>query len=378
MSEMNASVAGVCDLLDKLSKTDTAKVERAAREVEMAKIHAIEPPPELITASVPDYIDTGILFQGNREVPVKEVADAVIGDEVVYLYGPSGSGKGTLVSHLVDLFNNPVREHNRKVFARNAAQVKAGKQAEDLEPYKDVPYVLDQLNGSPETRVAELIGDVDLAYDGHGNRVVVERLGKALNAAVEGHVFFFDECDVVPAGVNAVCHPLFDRKIRKLQYWINGCKSYEKHPRFRSILAGNSIGFGENVAEYAHTQIQSRALMTRVSYMVEVRYMVPDSEAKLLKARVPEVPLTIIKKMVAAANNIRALYEGRSIDLIVSHRETESWCREVARGIKRGFSGTCDSDLWSKVVVPAAWPTFVGKTADKGTAEAVQTELAWR
>jgi MoxR-like ATPase len=124
--------------------------------------------------------------------------------------------------------------------------------------------------------------------------------------------------------------------------------------------------------------MQSKALLNRFSYMVEVKYMDADAEAKLMHGRVPEVPKSILGKMISAANNVRRLYGGGSIDLVVSHRDMESWCREVRRAIKRGVSGNGDADLWQNAVVPAAWPSFLCKTADKSTAEAVTRELTWR
>jgi len=75
---------------------------------------------------------------------------------------------------------------------------------------------------------------------------------------------------------------------------------------------------------------------------------------------------------------VRRLYADNSIDLVVSHRDMESWCREVRRAIKRGVSAYDDAEMWLNAVVPSAWPSFLCKTSDKSTAEAVTKELEWR
>lgn len=376
---LNASVAGVCDLLDKLSTVDAAKVTKAKEAEDAAKIKTVTPEPSLLYPMEPDFVvGPGNLRHGERSVDFREVFDAYVEGEILYLFGPTGAGKTTIARALVDAANAKRLDHNRKVYAKNVAAIKAGKTADQLEGYKPLEYSLSMVQGHEEMRAAEMIGDVDLVYDDKGNRHVSHRLGTGLEAAVEGHTLLVDESDAIPSGVMAGCHGLFDRRVTVMTFCLNGPKVFTKHPRFRAIFAANTRGMGENAAEYAHAQMQSKALLNRFSYMVEVGYMGAATERKLMLARVPEIDPMHLDKMIAAANNVRDLYTGGSIDLVISHRDMESWCREARRAIKRGVSGNTGRDLWEKAIRPAAWPAFLCKTADKGTAEAVAKELEWR
>jgi MoxR-like ATPase len=379
MSDKSATMAGVCDLLDKLSTVDAAKIAKAKEADDAAKIKAVEPDPALLYPMEPDFVvGPGNLRHGDKMVDFREVFDAYVEGEILYLFGPTGAGKTTIARALVDAANAKRLDFNRKVHAKNVAAIKEGKKVDQLEGYKALEYRLSMVQGHEEMRAAEMIGDVDLVYDDHGNRHVSHRLGTGLEAAVEGHTLLVDESDAIPSGVMAGCHGLFDRRVTTMTFCLNGPKVFTKHPRFRAIFAANTRGMGENAAEYAHAQMQSKALLNRFSYMVEVGYMSAATERKLMQSRVPEVSVKLLDKMIAAANNVRTLYTGGSIDLVISHRDMESWCRETRRAIKRGVSGNSDSDLWTKAVQPAAWPAFLCKTADKGTAQAVAKELEWR
>jgi len=372
-------IANACDLLDKLSRVSAGDIEKAAKAEEDRLIHTVEPDDGLVTPMEPDFV-TGHLNvkAGGRPVAFEALYDAYVDGEIIYLAGPTGGGKTTIARALVDRANKARYEHNRKAFERNVALAKAKAPKDQFEPYKHLEYVLKTVQGHEEARTAEMVGDTGLVYDEKGNRQVVAMLGAALEAAVKGYTLLVDEADAIPAGVMAQCHGLFDKRVRSMSFWLNGRQDYTKHPRFRVIFTANTKGYGENAAEYAHVQTQSRAMLNRVSYIVDVGYMLPGSETALLKKRVPEVPDVAVQKMVECANRLRAAYMGGSLDLVVSTRDIESWAREVRRAIKRGAKGSSDSDLWNRVVVPAAGPTICSKAADEGTAAAVNKELSWR
>ena len=376
--EAKNSVAGVCALLDKLSKIDPAAVASSAKAEETRLVHAFEPAPELITPMVPDFVSEHINMQaGGRAVKFLHAYDAWLEEGGVLLTGPTGTGKTTIIKAFIDRMNAEDLAFNRKVWERNKAKALAKADPSTFEPYRAVK-TLKVVQGCEETRTADLVGETGLSYDENGNRRIEEMLGAATEAYASGYPLLMDESDAIPAGVMAACHGMFDRNSRTIQVWLNGRKEYVRHPEFGVSFTMNTKGFGENAAEYGHAQIQSRALFTRVSYMLEVGYMSESAERTLVSSRVPEVPGVAIEKMVASANRIRKAYVGGAIDLVVSTREVEAWAREVRRAIRRGASEYDDRSLWDTVVVPAAGPTVCSKTADPGTAEAVMKELSWR
>jgi MoxR-like ATPase len=262
----------------------------------------------------------------------------------------------------------------------NAKRVKATKPGAepDLVPYKTELIQFRMVQGHEEMRSAELIGDVDLVYDEKGNRHVSYRMGAGLEAAVEGYTLLVDEFDACPAGVLSQAHGLFDRRVKDMHFWLNGQQTFIKHDRFRFIFSGNTRGAGENVSEYAHAQIQSRAFLNRMAFVVEVGYMEAFAEIALIHNRVPAIPKMVLTKMVDAANNIRVLYTSGSVDVIVSTRDLESWARQSVRFAKSSGGAYTDNDYWNRFVPKAAACTFLGKTADMSSAEAASRELSWR
>lgn len=376
-----SNLVGVCDLLDKLSTVDSEKVARAAAAREAQLIKTVEPNPDLITPMEPDFVSNNLnMTAGGHPVSFDALYEAYVDGEIIYLSGPTGAGKTTIARALVDRANRSRYEHNRKAFAANAKLVKSGTtDPEKLQPYLPIEYVLKMVQGHEESRSVELIGDTGLIYDEAGNRHVETMMGAALEAAVEGYTVLVDEADAIPAGVMTQCHGLFDKRVRRMSFWLNGRHDYIKHPRFRVIFSANTKGAGENTAEYAHAQIQSRAMINRVSYFVDVGYMDSASELDLISKRVPAVPRDILDKMVQSASNVRRLYQDGGIDIAMSTRDVESWAREVCRSAKRTHTAlSSDSSTWTTFVVPAAGPTVVAKTADKGSAEAIMRELQWR
>lgn len=376
--EATQKVASVVALLDKLSKTDPTQVEAVAKADQARLIRAVEPAPELVTPMVPDFVSDDLsLTAGGKRVNFVHAAEAWAEEGGAALTGPTGTGKTTIIKAFVDWLNSADLAYNRKVWERNKAKALAKADPATYEPYRAVRS-LKVVQGSEETRVADLIGETGLSYDENGNRRIEEMLGAAVEAFTQGLPLLVDEADAIPAGVAAACHGVFDRNSHIVQVWLNGRKEYRRHDGFSVSFTMNTKGFGENAAEYGHAQIQSRALFTRIPYMLEVGYMPEGAEVTLVQKRVPEVPVRSIAKMVQAANRIREAYVGGSLDLVVSTREVEAWAREVRRAIRRGRSITDDRALWECVVVPAAGPTICTKTADPGTADAVMKELSWR
>lgn len=372
-------IVGVCELLDKLSNLDPAKVQQAAKMKHAKLIRTIEPDPELITPMVPDFVSDHLNIKaGGVAIPFDHAYEAWAEEGGAALIGPTGTGKTTIIKAFVDRLNADTLAYNNKVFKSNSAKVLAGVTDKDkYEPYRPIKC-LKIVQGGEETRAADLIGETGLSYDDKGNRRIEEMLGAATEAYTEGYPLLMDEGDAIPAGVTAQCHGMFDRNSRKVTVWLNGRKEYHRHPEFGVSFTMNTKGYGENISEYAHAQTQSRALFTRISYMIEVGYMPESAEVKLVTSRVPEVPETAIRKMVQASGRIRSAYVGGAIDLIVSTREVEAWAREVRRALARGRGYSHDRDLWDRYVVPAAGPTLCCKTADVSTAQAVLKELSWR
>jgi len=370
----------VVDMLDKLSKVDADKVNAHAKAEEAKLIRTIEPAPELITPLIPDFVEDGLDIKGGTvPVPVVNVWEMIVDNRIPLFTGPTGCGKTVLAKAFVDWCNKSTYAHNLRAFEKNKDLVKHGVTDKDkYQAYRELVYQPRMLQGTGQAPTESIIGTTKFKYTG-GQRDVVTVFGAVLGAAVNGHILIVDEAFSIPADVIVECHGLFDPKVKEVSFWINGEETHKKHDRYRVIFTANTRGRGENIAEYAHEQIQSLALMNRIHYVLEVGYMSPDSELMLLKGRVSGVPDTILAKMIEAANKVRELYKARTIDLVMSTREIEAWADEVRRSMKRDKKGAAnDEEIWHRHVVPAAGPAIIGKTADPATAVAVSQEFSWR
>lgn len=377
--QQQSTLGGIAELLDKLNSFDPTKIKEVAEAEERALIRTIEPDPDLLHPRQPDF-ESECLNMSAAGYPVtfEDLYEAYMEREPIYLVGWTGGGKTTIGEALVDRANADTLAANRGVFEENLRAFKAGTPQDDLRGYQPLRYVLKTLQGHEESRAADLVGETGIVYDEDGRRRVTEVPGAALEAAVNGWTLLVDEGDAIPAGVHAQCHGLFDRRVRRMSFWLNGRKDFTKHKDFRVIFTGNTKGENENAIEYAHSQAQSKALMNRMAYVVTVEYMEKDAEVSLLKKRVPGADPEVVDKMVDCANNVRALYKDGAIGLVMSTRDIEAWLRAAQRKAERTGGGLSKQDFWTKVVVPAAGPTVLNKTSDAGAAEAAAREFAWR
>jgi len=382
MATKTDALGDVFELLDKLSGVDAAAVANATTADMANKIHAIEPASELINPMIGDFVDGITLSTPTGNVSFEALFDAYADREPIMLFGPTGAGKTTVAQALVDKFNAGLYAHNRKALAENTKRIKAGvTEVDKLVPYRNDLHKFIKSQGHDSYTSEELIGGPGFKFDDNGNRHVVERLGQGIEAAVYGHTLLSDEWEASPSGVLARAHGLFDMKIRRMEFFIDGLgnRTYVKHPEFRYMFTGNTRGLGEDDIQYNHAQPQSRAFIDRMGYMVEVGYMTPDAENSLISKREPGIPRSVLKKMIEACNNVRKQYVAGTIDLPVSTRSIEAWCREIKRAVKRSVKGTwTDSEYWSQFVVPAAGSTVLMKAGNSDAQKAAARELAWR
>jgi len=377
-TQQSSGVADICELLDKLHGMDAEKIQEAAKAEERKLIRTIEPDPELLHPRQADFESKYLnMSAAGHPVTFEELFDAYMACEPIYLVGWTGGGKTTIGEALVDRANAETLEANRRTFEANVKAFKAGTPQDGLGGYEPLPHTLKTLQGHEETRAADLVGETGIAYTDDGRRQIVEVQGAALESAIHGWTLLVDEGDAIPAGVHAQCHGLFDKRVRRMSFWLNGRRDYVKHPEFRVIFTGNTKGENENAIEYAHSQAQSKALMNRMAYVVTVGYMEKEAEVSLLKKRVPDADPGVVGKMVDCANSVRRLYKDGAISLVISTRDIEAWLRAAQRKAGR-TGGLSERDFWTKVVVPAAGPTVLNKTSDEAAAEAAARYLAWK
>lgn len=204
----------------------------------------------------------------------------------LYLFGPTGSGKSSMV---------------REYFGRLGKSV----------------Y---EFHGTPDREARDLIGGFTLQG---GDTVWID--GPLTAAARLGAVLLIDELDTLAPGTGMVLKAVLDGgpvAIPELNEYVMPAEG------FRIVATGNTAGNGDRFGRYRSTSRQNIALLncfarTRIDYMDE------ESERSLLEKI--GVPAAIANVMVEIANDIRKMFLGDddappSIDTTMSTRDLLRVC----------------------------------------------------
>lgn len=195
-----------------------------------------------------------------------------IGDgEPLFLAGPSGSGKSSVV---------------RQICAR-------------------LNYGLQHTVGHNRLEFPELASTMVIRG---GNTVLVP--GPLARAMKCGMVFLFDEIDLVDESTNAALNEVLQG--RPLLVPETG-ELIEPHPMFRFIATGNSQGGRDHTGLYSGIVNQNMAFMERFIHL-RVDYPDPDMELRILSKSAPASPKEILEKMIEVAGEVRRAFMGESQD----------------------------------------------------------------
>jgi len=186
----------------------------------------------------------------------------------MYLTGPTGAGKTSLIEQVAARINWPVQAIT--------------------------------LTGTKEFN--DLVGRRTYS-DGMKMEFVYHPLAIAVR---EGHILILNEIDVMdPAELMG----LFDIVEGKpLVIPENGGEMIHPHPMFRLFVTGNTNGAGDETGNFMGTRRQNLAFLDRFR-MVEINYPKPETEERLIQRFFPSVP-QIGANMVRLANEVRKQFVG--------------------------------------------------------------------
>jgi len=195
-----------------------------------------------------------------------------IGDgEGLFLSGPSGAGKSTLVRQIAARLNYNVQHmvgHGRLEF--------------------------------PEMVTTMLIRN--------GNTIPM--YGPLARAYKFGHLFLYDEADLVDESTNAALNEILQGK--PLIIPETG-ELIEPHPMFRFVATGNSRGGRDDTGLYQGIVQQNMAFMERFWFLL-VEYPESATEIKILEKAAPDLHADLRKAMVDVANEVRKAFMGNNQD----------------------------------------------------------------
>ncbi len=186
----------------------------------------------------------------------------------LYLSGPTGAGKTTLV---------------KQVCAR------IGKQVFRVGCHKRM-------------EIADMVGRMTLMKDGSMEFVP----GAVIQAMEAGGVLLLDEADQLPASTAMGLNPILEFEqlyVPEMGQWVTPQRG------FRVAITGNSAGRGDETGLYRGVERQNLAWLDRLMHM-RVDYLDPDDEVEIIAKVVPDLPETIARAMATVAQEVRKVFVG--------------------------------------------------------------------
>ena len=227
--------------------------------------------------------------------------------ENVMITGPTGVGKTTALCELATILNWPVTRIN--------------------------------LNG--ETRVADLIGDMEVLLDeATGQAITSWKDGPLITAMRRGHVCIVDEIDAAPPAIHFVMQRVTERDPdpaaaiaagrAHVQLLLPTGECVKAHPNFRLASTANTVGTGDSTGDYAATHPLNRAFLSRWGVKLRVGYPKSDVWAGILVGKTGIQQLKAIQ-IVNVAEKINEAKAKMLCRINLGPRETLVWARLFAR-----------------------------------------------
>ena len=209
----------------------------------------------------------------------------------LYVYGPTGCGKSSVIKQLAAKLNYPVFEvtgHSRLEF--------------------------------PELIGHHVVRQGSMEYE----------YGPLALAMKFGGILLLNEIDLLEPSTAAGLNGILDGQ--PLCIPENGGELIAQHPMFRFAATANTNGGSDETGLYQGALRQNIAFMDRF-FLCEVTYPKPEAEELLLEKTANQIPVKIRKKMVEYANEVRRLFMGEngknfnstSIEVTLSTRTLLRW-----------------------------------------------------
>ncbi|NVJ93184.1 MAG: AAA family ATPase [Methylocystaceae bacterium] len=213
--------------------------------------------------------DTDYVFHDTmREVVVWLMAPP----HPLYVYGPTGSGKTSLIRQLAAKMNYPVFD----------------------------------VTGHGRMEFSDLVGHLSVT-DG----TMTFQYGPLALAMKYGGMFLINEIDLMEPATLTGLNGVLDGD--PLTIPENGGEVIVPHPMFRFVATANTNGGSDETGLYQGTLRQNLAFMDRF-WLCEVPYPPAMAEIDLLEKTAPAIPENIRKTMVAFAGEVRRLFLGEGSD----------------------------------------------------------------
>lgn len=267
----------------------------------------------------------GYLF---RKEPLKTLMQFFLlptGGDGLFVFGPYGSGKTSLVTEYVGRMNYPT-----VVFDWNY-----------------------------ESEVEDLVGRTGIEF---GDTAF--QYGPLATAMREGYCLLINEIDRGRASNLTLLHGILDGK--SLHIKETG-EVIEPHPNFRLVVTANSAGSGDLSGTYTGSVRQlDPAFLDRFIFL-EMDYLQPHEEIDMLSIQFPSFEMGFIERIVQFANETR-----KAADDVAETFTTSLSTRGIKRFLKLAMGYGLDQNQSSfEDVLPAITPSYLARLSpeDREVAE---------
>tara|TARA_B100000035_G_scaffold79401_1_gene66438 strand:- start:1998 stop:3629 length:1632 start_codon:yes stop_codon:yes gene_type:complete len=173
-----------------------------------------------------------------------------------------------------------------------------------------------RFNCDKESSRYNLIGKVDVT---EGTSYFKE--GVLPRAMKRPSVFLIDEADAALGDITMALQPVLEGK--SLLIGEDGGRMVNPHPHFRITATANTYGSGDSTGMYAAgVKIQSRASMNRYGVFINLDYMAPSVEMKMVRNVIPALSDASAKPIGEFLKAYRQSYRNGAVQTPISPRNT--------------------------------------------------------
>jgi len=232
---------------------------------------------------------------GKREMEhLESVAVGIEDEDSIFIFGPPGGGKTTLVKEVSAIMNVPL-------------------------------FRFDFTNA---ISVEDFIGENRLVTDEHGNTITKWFDGAFTRCWRQGYHIVFDEFTGACANIMLRLHgPLEGDNLVIME---NGGEIVPKHPRTRIFATDNTNGRGDDTGMFSGTNVLNEATLDRFGTVIKFAYPDKVTEKKILVAKTG-ISADAAKKMVEVAKLVREAFANEECYCTCSTRRLIGWSKKAVR-----------------------------------------------
>jgi len=215
--------------------------------------------------------------------------------------------------------------------------------------FRDTTYLIGH-SGSGKTQLANQVAArlnynvVTINFDGHLSRSDLIGDWKIVNGQMQfryglvplaftepGTIVLFDEVDACPPETAFVLQRAISDELRFLMHETN--QIFNLHPQNTIVGTANTNGLGDDSSLYiAGTNVQNFSFLNRWKTCIQIDYITPEAETKVLMAMFPQDHAKqFIPGVVKVLAAVREAFKSGTIAIPLTTRDGINWMEKISR-----------------------------------------------